>query len=87
VDVFTAPKSQIPVLDTAFTSHLGEGYNPVCCYYLILGRRIFLKIARKKQARRERYLKRMKSRFARANVKKIRRLEEARALAGTHAKT
>ena len=40
-----------------------------------------MKPARKKQARRERYLKRMKSRFAHANVKKVRRLEEARALA------
>jgi hypothetical protein len=58
---------------------------------LILGRKIFLKRARKKQARRERYLKRMKSRgkwkHGRSNVEKVRRLEEARALARPRAKT
>jgi len=52
----------------------------VCCYCLILVRRTFLKLVAKKNARRKRYLKRMRSRFWRANVKKVRRLEEARAL-------
>jgi hypothetical protein len=46
-----------------------------------------LKICRKKQARRERYLKRVKTRVARANVKKVRRLEEARAIARAGPKT
>jgi hypothetical protein len=50
-----------------------------------------LKRARKKQARRERYLKRMKSRgkwkHGRSNVEKVRRLEEAWALARPRAKT
>jgi hypothetical protein len=48
-----------------------------------------LKRARKKQARRERYLKRMKSRgkwkHGRSNVEKVRRLEEACALARARA--
>jgi hypothetical protein len=58
---------------------------------LILGRKICLKLARKKQAKKERYLKRMKSRgkwkHGRSNVEKVRRLEEARVLARARAKT
>jgi hypothetical protein len=53
----------------------------VCCNYLILGRKICLKRSRKKQAKKERFLKRMKSRgkwkHGRSNVEKVRRLEEA----------
>jgi hypothetical protein len=60
----------------------------VCCYYLILGRKIYLG---KKQAKRKRFLKRMKSRgkwkHGRSNVEKVRRLEEARALARARANT
>jgi hypothetical protein len=60
----------------------------VCCNYFILGRKIYLG---KKQAKRERYLKRMKSRakwkHGRSNAEKVRRLEEARALAKVGAKT
>jgi hypothetical protein len=51
---------------------------------LIIGRKICLKRARKKQAKRERYLKRMKSRgkwkHGKSNVEKVRRLEKAQAL-------
>ncbi len=50
----------------------------VCCSCSTLARRFFLKRVAKKNARRKRYLKRMKSRVTRANVKKIRRLKEAR---------
>jgi len=45
--------------------------------------KIYLKRARKKQAKKERFLKRMKSRgkwkHGKANVEKVRRLEAARA--------
>jgi hypothetical protein len=51
---------------------------------LIIGRKICLKRARKKQAKRERYVKRMKShgkwKHGKSNVEKVRRLEKAQAL-------
>jgi len=62
-----------------WASHLGEGYNP-CLLFLFLGRKICLKRTRKKQAKRERFLKRMKTAHTRANVEKVRRLREAQAL-------
>ena len=50
-----------------------------------------MKLARKKQAKKERYLKRMKSRgkwkHGKSNVEKVRRLEEARVIARARAKT
>ena len=65
-----------------WVSHLGEGYNP--CLLLIFLGRISLKRSRKKQAKRERFLKRMKSRrkwkHGRSNIEKSRRLRDARAL-------
>ncbi len=50
-----------------------------------------MKRSKKKQAKKERFLKRMKSRrtwkHGKSNVKKVRRLEEALALARARAKT
>jgi len=60
-------------------SHLGEGYNP-CLLLILLGRTICLKRSRKKQAKRERFLKRMKTAHTRADVEKVRRLRAAQAL-------
>jgi hypothetical protein len=48
--------------------------------FLFLGRKICLKRSRKKQAKRERFLKRVRAKHGRSNVEKARRLREAQAL-------
>jgi hypothetical protein len=78
-------------LDTAFTSHSGEGYDPCLLFQFDSGNEDLFEMIEEETGRRERFLKRMKSRgkwkHGKSNVEKVGRLEEARALAGPRAKT
>ncbi len=69
---------------TAFASHLSEGINSCLLLLFDSKKENCLKRARKKQAKRERLLKKMKSRgkwkHGKSNVEKVRRLKEAKAL-------